>query len=75
MKGRSSASGLEIESEAGLREEVTADAGAGLLMETARLSGAIAVADRVLPSKRNPKGLSERQMLESLVILSALGEE
>jgi len=74
-KGRSSASGLEIEFEGGLREEVTAYAGAGLLVETARLSGVIAVADRVLPGKKNPKGLSQGQMFESLVVLSALGGE
>jgi hypothetical protein len=74
-KGMSSAAGLEIEFEGGLRESVTSYAGTGLLVETARLSGAITMADRVLPGKKNPKGLSQGQMVESLVLLSALGGE
>jgi len=55
-KGRESAKSLEIEFEAGLREEVTAHAGVALLVETARRSGVIAAADRALPAKINPKG-------------------
>ena len=74
-KGMSSASGLEIEFEGGLREELTSYAGSALLVEAARRSGAIARADRVLPGKKNPKGLSQGQMVESLVLLSALGGE
>ena len=74
-KGMTSAAGLEIEIEGGLREVVTAHAGASLLIEAARRGGTIAVADRVLPGKRNPKGLSQGQMVESLVVLSALGGE
>ena len=67
--------GLEIEFAGGLQEEVTAHAGVALLVETGRRSGVMATADRVLPGKRNPKGLSHGQMVESLVVLSALGGE
>lgn len=74
-KGMSSASSLEIEFEGGLRETVTSYAGSALLVEAARRSGAIARVDRVLPGKKNPKGLSQGQMVESLVLLSALGGE
>jgi hypothetical protein len=74
-KSREAAKSLEIEFEAGLREEVTAHAGVALLVETARRSGVIAAADRVLPVKRNPKGLTQGQMIESFVLLSALGGE
>jgi hypothetical protein len=74
-KGMSAAVGLEIEVEGGLREVVTPYAGTGLLVEAARRSGTIAVADRVLPGKKNPKGLSQGQMVESVVVLSALGGE
>jgi len=74
-KGRESAKSLEMEFEDGLREEVTAHAGAALLVETARRSGVIAAADRTLPAKKNPKGLTQGQMVESLVLLSALGGE
>ncbi len=74
-KGRESAKSLEIEFEAGLREEVTAHAGVALLVETARRSGVIGAADRVLPAKKNPKGLAQGQLVESFVMLSALGGE
>lgn len=74
-KGKESAKSLEIEFEDGLREEVTAHAGVSLLVETARRSGVIGAADRSLPAKKNPKGLSQGQMVESLVVLSALGGE
>ncbi len=74
-KSRESAKGLEIEFEAGLREEVTAHAGVALLVETARRSGVIAAVDRSLPAKKNPKGLTQGQMVESFVLLSALGGE
>lgn len=74
-KARESAKSLEIEFEDGLREEVTAHAGVSLLVETARRSGVIAAVDRALPTKKNPKGLTQGQMVESLVVLSALGGE
>ena len=74
-KGQLSARSLEIGFEDGLGEEVTAYAGAALLVEAARLSGVIAAADRALPAKKNPKGLTHGQMVESLVLLSSLGGE
>lgn len=74
-KEKLSARSLEIEFEGGLREEVTAHAGIALLVETSRRSGVVATADRVLAGKKNPKGLTQGQMVESLVVLSALGGE
>jgi len=74
-KNKGLPSGLEIEFEGGLREEVTAHAGIGLFVETGRRSGVMARADRVLVGKRNPKGLSQSQMVESCAVLSALGGE
>jgi hypothetical protein len=74
-KSRESAKSLEVGFEDGLREEVTAHAGVALLVETGRRSGVISAADRVMPAKRNPKGLAQGQMVESLVLLSALGGE
>jgi len=67
--------GVEIGFEGDLEEEVTAHAGVVLLVETGRRSGVIERADRVLPSKANPKGLGQAQMVESFVVLSALGGE
>ena len=64
-----------IEFEGGLREEVTAHAGVALFVETGRRSGVMAKADRVVPAKKNPKGLSQSQMVESFALLSALGGE
>lgn len=67
--------GVEIGFEGGLEEEVTAHSGVVLLVETGRRSGVIGRADGVLPSKKNPKGLGQSQMVESFVVLSALGGE
>lgn len=64
-----------MEFEGGLEEEVTAHAGVVLLIETGRRSGVIGKADGVLVAKRNPKGLGMGQMVESFVLLSALGGE
>ena len=57
----------------GLEEVVTAWAGASLLVEAYRNCGIGGAADRALPRKRNSKGLSQGQMAESFVLLSALG--
>lgn len=70
-----SASELGIAFEGGLREVVTAHAGVALLVETGRRSGVVPLADSVLPAKKNPKGLTSGQMVESLIVLSALGGE
>lgn len=68
-------SGVEVEFAGGLTEEVTGHAGAALIVEVMRRSGVLAVADRVLPAKKNPKGLSQGQMVESVVVHSTLGGE
>ena len=75
MKKKASAQKLEIEFEDGLQETVTGHAGISLLLETGRRSGVIPLADRVLPAKKNPKGLTSGQAVESFVVLSALGGE
>ena len=62
-KDQLSARCLEIGFEGGLGEEVTAHAGVALLVEVGRLSGVIAAADRALPAKKNPKGLTQGQMV------------
>jgi len=67
--------GVEMEFRGGLQEDVTAHAGVVLLVEAGRRSGVIAKADQVLAAKKNPKGLSQAQMVESFVLLSALGGE
>ena len=74
-KDRSLPDGVEVEFEGGLSEEVTAHGGVGLFVETGRRCGVMARADRVLPGKKNPKGLSQSQMVESFAVLSALGGE
>jgi len=66
---------VEVEFAGGLTEEVTGHAGASLMVELVRRSGVLAVADRVLPAKKNPKGLSQGQMVESVVVHSTLGGE
>ena len=68
-------SNLDIGYVGGLKEESTAFAGAGLLVELYRESGVSGVAERALPQKRSPKGLRQCQMLEAFILLSALGGE
>lgn len=50
----------------GLKEESTAFAGAGLLIELFRQAGVGERADRALPQKRSAKGLSQGQMVVRL---------
>lgn len=57
----------------GLAEVVIPWAGAALLVELYRRAGIGAVADRALPRKKSAKGLRQGQMVESFVLLSALG--
>ena len=68
-------SSLGIEYVGGLKEESTAFAGVGLLVELYRQAGVGAAAARALPQKHSPKGLNQGQMVESFVLLSALGGE
>jgi hypothetical protein len=57
----------------GLTEVVTPWAGATLLVELYRKAGVEASVERVMPDKKSPKGLRQGQMVESFVLLSALG--
>jgi len=57
----------------GLEEVVTPWGGAGLLVETYRRSGVAEAARQALPRKRSSKGLTQEQMVESVILLSALG--
>lgn len=59
--------------EGGLTEEVTPWAGAGLLVELFRRVGVGAAVEQVVPAKKSPKGLRPGEMVESFVVLSALG--
>jgi len=59
----------------GLEEVMTPWAGASILVESYRRCGVGEAADRALPRKKTSKGLSQGQMTESLVLLSALGGE
>jgi len=59
----------------GLKEEVTPWAGASLLVEAYRRYGVGEAAERALPKKRSSKGLSQAQMTEAFILLSALGGE
>lgn len=67
--------GLGIEYIGGLKEESTAFAGVGLLVDVYRQAGVLASAERALPKKRSPRGLRQGEMVESFVLLSALGGE
>ena len=59
----------------GLKETTTPWAGASLLIDLIRKLGIDKAADKVLPAKRSSKGLKHGQMVESLMLLSALGGE
>ncbi len=67
------ATALDIDLQGGLTDKVTPHAGVALLLETGRRSGVIGAADRALPAKASPKGLRPGEMVETLVLLSALG--
>ena len=66
---------LDIDLQGGLTEQVTPHAGVALLIELGRRSGVLAAAERQLPTKRSAKGLGQGQVVESFVLLSALGGE
>ena len=71
MKKNQSSLGVTVTG--GLREEVTPWAGAALLVELYRQAGVEAAVERALPHKKSPKGLRQAAMVESFVLLSALG--
>jgi hypothetical protein len=64
---------LDIDLRGGLTSEVTPHAGVALLIDCLRRAGVPAAAERHLPAKRSPRGLSQGRMVESLVLLAALG--
>lgn len=66
---------LAVDYVGGLKEESTAFAGAGLLVELYRSSGVSEVAERALPKKGSPRGLAQWQTVESFLLLSAIGGE
>lgn len=66
---------LNVDFRGGLEVAETPHAGVALLIEAGRRSGVMAAAERHLPQKRSPKGLGQDQMVESFVVLSALGGE
>ncbi len=64
---------LDIDLRGGLTDRVTPSAGVALLIDCLRRAGVPGAADRHLPAKRSPRGLGQGAMVESLVLLSALG--
>lgn len=73
--GRRRKSMLGLDFAGGLDAAQTAFAGAGLLVEAYRQAGVGERAERVLPPKRSPKGVTPGQMVECFVVGSALGME
>ena len=73
MKKPSGVLGAELVG--GLKEVSTPWAGVSLLIELYRRAKLGEVADKVLPTKGSSKGLKQGQMVESFVLLSALGGE
>lgn len=73
MRRRPMPNALDIGLRGGLTDQVTPHAGVALLIDAMRRSGVPAAAERHLPAKRSPKGLGQGAMLESFVLLSALG--
>jgi len=68
-----SRSSLGVTLTGGLKEEATSWAGAALLVELYPKVGVEAAVKRALPKKKSPRGLSQEQMVESFMLLSALG--
>ncbi|MCC7105373.1 MAG: transposase [Chloroflexi bacterium] len=67
------ANALDIDPRGGLTDQVTPHAGSALLLELIRRSGTVAAAEKHLPGKKSPKGLRQGELVESFVLLSALG--
>ena len=75
MRQKTLPRGLEIGFLGGLEEKTTPFAGASLLIELGRASGVMGAAEKHLPPKKTTKGLGQGQMVEVMVLLSALGGE
>ena len=59
----------------GLKEVATPWAGSSLLVDLFRKLEMDKIANKVLPSKKSSKGLNQGQMVETFILLSALGGE
>ena len=59
----------------GLQEVTTPWSGASLLVELYRKIEIGHLANKILPAKKNSKGLKPGEMVESFILLSALGGE
>ncbi len=66
---------LGIRITGGLEGAMTAWAGISPLMMLERKCGLVEIADKVLPVKKSPKGLQPGEMVESFILLSAMGGE
>jgi hypothetical protein len=75
MRRRPLANALDIDLRGGLTDQVTPHAGSALLIELGRRSGVVAAAERHLPAKQSAKGLRPGELVESFVVVSALGGE
>lgn len=64
---------LDIDLQGGLTDAVTPHAGVALLIDLARRSQTLAAVERHLSPKPSAKGLGQGQMVESFMLLSALG--
>src|SRR5947209_12965084 len=67
------ANALDLDLRGGLTDKVTPHAGVALLIELGRHSGGIAAAAQALPATRSPKGLRPGELVEAVVLRSALG--
>jgi hypothetical protein len=73
MKQASERLGVKIVG--GLKEVNTPWAGSALLVDLFRKLEMDKIANKVLPAKRSSKGLNQGQMIETFILLSALGGE
>ncbi|MBA3304131.1 MAG: IS1380 family transposase [Acidimicrobiia bacterium] len=73
MRRRPLPNALDFDIRGGLTDAVTPNAGVALLIDAMRRADVPAAADRHLPAKRSPKGLGQGAMVETMVLLSALG--
>ena len=67
------ANALDIELAGGLTEQVTPQAGSARLIERWRRRGVIAAAERHRPAKQSTKGRRRGELVETFLLLSALG--
>ncbi|MDH4160801.1 MAG: IS1380 family transposase [Actinomycetota bacterium] len=73
MRRKPMPNALDIDLRGGLTDQVTPSAGAALLIDAMRRAGVPAAAERHVPAKRSQRGLGQGAMVETFVLLSALG--